>query len=134
MTFERQTAFRADSRARAKTGETIAARIPMIAMTTKSSISVNPRLGLVVPGRICISMPPDLHVLALLPRLTRRVLSRPALRLITSLCRLRMHAITGSDYAVSGVRNSLGVETFRTCFMIVPKTALCQWRGPLHLL
>jgi hypothetical protein len=41
FTFDRQTDFRADSRARANTGNTIAARIPMIAITTSSSISVN---------------------------------------------------------------------------------------------
>jgi hypothetical protein len=35
--------LRADSRARANTGNTIAASIPMIAMTTNSSIRVNPR-------------------------------------------------------------------------------------------
>ncbi len=44
LTLERHTALRADSRARANTGNTIAARIPMIAITTNSSIRVNPRL------------------------------------------------------------------------------------------
>src|SRR5437899_1819908 len=39
----RQPVRRADSRARAKTGNKIAARIAMMAMTTSSSISVNPR-------------------------------------------------------------------------------------------
>src|SRR5260370_874092 len=39
----RQPVRRADSRARAKTGNKIAARIAMMAITTSSSISVNPR-------------------------------------------------------------------------------------------
>src|SRR6266540_7273962 len=41
--FERQLVCRAFSRAWAKTGKRIAASIAMIAMTTRSSISVNPR-------------------------------------------------------------------------------------------
>src|SRR5437867_2085882 len=40
--FERQVAARAFSRAWAKTGNRIAARMAMIAMTTSSSISVKP--------------------------------------------------------------------------------------------
>jgi hypothetical protein len=44
--FERQDAPRAFSRAWAKTGKRIAARIAMMAITTKSSISVNPALDL----------------------------------------------------------------------------------------
>jgi hypothetical protein len=39
-----QEARRAFSRARAKTGNKIAARIAIIAMTTRSSMSVNPKL------------------------------------------------------------------------------------------
>ena len=43
FTLLRQDAWRAFSRARAKTGNRIAARMAMIAMTTSNSISVNPR-------------------------------------------------------------------------------------------
>jgi hypothetical protein len=46
LMFERQDAPRAFSRAWAKTGKRIAARIAMMAITTKSSISVNPALDL----------------------------------------------------------------------------------------
>src|SRR5690242_9878193 len=42
--LERQEAVLADSRAWAKTGKRIAARIAMIAMTTSSSMRVKPRL------------------------------------------------------------------------------------------
>ncbi len=42
FTLERHTALRADSRALANTGNTIDARIPMIAMTTSNSIRVKP--------------------------------------------------------------------------------------------
>jgi hypothetical protein len=42
FTLLKHTALRADSRARANTGKTIAARIPMIAMTTSNSIRVKP--------------------------------------------------------------------------------------------
>jgi len=42
--LERQLVWRAFSRALAKTGKRIAARIAMIAMTTRSSIRVKPRL------------------------------------------------------------------------------------------
>src|SRR4030042_849691 len=52
FTFERHTALRADSRARAKTGNTIAARMPMMAMTTSNSISVKPCCLLI--GRILL--------------------------------------------------------------------------------
>jgi hypothetical protein len=41
--FERQLALRAFSRAWAKTGKRIAARMAMMAITTNSSMSVNPR-------------------------------------------------------------------------------------------
>ena len=43
LQLERQAACRAFSRAWAKTGNRIAARMAMMAMTTRSSISVNPR-------------------------------------------------------------------------------------------
>src|SRR5438874_9130136 len=43
LMLERQEAVRAFSRACANTGKRIAARIAMIAMTTRSSISVNAR-------------------------------------------------------------------------------------------
>jgi len=42
FTFDRHWILPADSRARAKTGNNIAARIAIIAITTRSSISVNP--------------------------------------------------------------------------------------------
>ncbi len=42
LTFDRHWILRADSRARAKTGNSIAARIAMIAITTSSSIRVKP--------------------------------------------------------------------------------------------
>jgi hypothetical protein len=42
FTFDRHWILRADSRALAKTGKSMAARIPMIAITTSNSISVNP--------------------------------------------------------------------------------------------
>src|SRR6266540_1263070 len=41
--FDRQLVWRAFSRAWAKTGNKIAARMPMIAITTSNSMSVNPR-------------------------------------------------------------------------------------------
>src|SRR2546421_139999 len=41
LAWERQTAWRAFSRAWAKTGKRIAARMAMMAITTRSSISVN---------------------------------------------------------------------------------------------
>src|ERR1051326_7688013 len=43
LTLEVQAVWRAFSRAWAKTGNRIAARIAIMAMTTSSSISVNPR-------------------------------------------------------------------------------------------
>src|SRR5947209_2919018 len=46
--FERQLALRACSRARAKTGKRIAAKMAMMAITTSSSIRVNPRRFIVV--------------------------------------------------------------------------------------
>jgi hypothetical protein len=42
LTFDKHTALRADSRALANTGKTIAARMPIIAITTSSSIKVKP--------------------------------------------------------------------------------------------
>src|SRR5216683_2906847 len=46
LLLERQVVWRALSRAWAKTGKRIAARMAMIAMTTSSSIRVKPRLRL----------------------------------------------------------------------------------------
>src|SRR5690349_6435467 len=48
LTFDRHEAARAFSRARAKTGNRIAARIAIIAMTTKSSIKVKPDFFIVL--------------------------------------------------------------------------------------
>jgi len=42
LQFDRQAVWRAFSRALANTGNSIAARIAMIAMTTSNSMSVNP--------------------------------------------------------------------------------------------
>jgi len=47
-----QLARRAASRARARAGSNMAAKIPMIAMTTKSSISVKPFLFMTYPPMI----------------------------------------------------------------------------------
>src|SRR5574340_279763 len=53
FTFARHWVLRADSRARANTGNSMAARIPMIAITTNSSMSVNPRrLAVVTPASL----------------------------------------------------------------------------------
>src|SRR5579862_388250 len=57
LTFDRQTVLRACSRACAKTGNRIAARIAMMAMTTSNSIKVNPLLWVLVL-RQCIPFPP----------------------------------------------------------------------------
>src|SRR5207245_2826208 len=86
--LERQTACRAFSRAWAKTGKRIAARMAMIAITTSSSISVKPRprapwcsIALSpYPGDLCVCLVPSvlfadaveqlrmvLHVLLLVP-------------------------------------------------------------------
>src|SRR3954462_5980629 len=50
--FEVQEIWRAFSRALAKTGKRIAARIAIIAITTRSSISVKARRAFVKPGRL----------------------------------------------------------------------------------
>src|SRR5579862_6338151 len=51
LVFERQEVFRADSRAWAKTGKRMAARIAIMAITTSSSIRVNPEAPFVVRMR-----------------------------------------------------------------------------------
>src|SRR5579859_2182594 len=57
LTFDRQTVLRACSRAWAKTGNRIAARIAIIAMTTSNSIKVNPLLGVRLSQRCIASSP-----------------------------------------------------------------------------
>jgi hypothetical protein len=64
--FDAQDDRRAFSRARAKTGNRIAARIAIIAMTTSNSIKVNPRLdkrGVTAPvfGVVFNIISPEAH-------------------------------------------------------------------------
>src|SRR5436190_5701011 len=59
LTLDRQVVWRAFSRACAKTGKRMAAKIAMIAITTSSSISVKPLRSIRGPGDIRRLLPRD---------------------------------------------------------------------------